>query len=53
MVLMDNASVHMHPGVKEAINSKGAYLLYGAAYSPDLNPIEKMFSVYKACLKRH
>ena len=53
VVMMDNASVHMDPRVKEEINKKGAYLLYGAPYSPDLNPIEKMFSVYKAHLKRH
>mmetsp|Transcript_5067 Transcript_5067/g.10687 ORF Transcript_5067/g.10687 Transcript_5067/m.10687 type:complete len:113 (+) Transcript_5067:761-1099(+) len=39
-------------GVKDAIADKGAYLLYGAPYSPDLNPIKKVFSVYKAYLKR-
>mmetsp|Transcript_14007 Transcript_14007/g.30730 ORF Transcript_14007/g.30730 Transcript_14007/m.30730 type:complete len:114 (-) Transcript_14007:25-366(-) len=50
---MDNASVHMLPEVKAAINAAGAYLLYSAPYSPDLNPIEKMFSVYKAALKRN
>ena len=50
---MDNATVHMHPGVKEAIEAKGAYLIYGAPYSPDKNPIEKMFSVYKTYLKRY
>ena len=53
IVLMDNASVHMLPEVKEAIHACGAYLMYTAPYSPDLNPIEKMFSVYKAMLKRN
>ena len=53
VVLMDNASVHMLPEVKEAIHNKDAYLMYTPPYSPDLNPIEKMFSVYKAALKRN
>ena len=53
IVVLDNATVHMLPEVKEAIHAAGAYLLYTASYSPDLNPIEKMFSVYKATLKRN
>lgn len=53
IVVMDNASTHMDPRVKAAIKKKGARLLYLPPYSPDLNPIEKMFSVYKASLKRH
>ena len=40
---MDSASIHMDPGVKEAINRKGVYLSYTASYSLDLNPIEKCF----------
>ena len=48
IVLMDNASVHMLPEVKEAIHAKGAYFMYTAPYSPDLNPIKKMFPVYKS-----
>ena len=52
IVFIDNATVNIHPGVKEAIEAKDAYLIYGAPYSPDKNPIEKMFSVYKAYLKR-
>ena len=50
---MNNASVHMLPEVKEAIHAAGAYLLYTALYLLDLNPIKKMFSVYKAALKRN
>ena len=34
------------------IESTGAYLLYLAPYSPDLLPIEYLFSVYKSNLKR-
>ena len=38
--------------VKELINGVGAYLLYTAPYSPDLNPIELAFGEYKKSLKR-
>ena len=38
---------------KETIHAAGAYLLYTASYSLDLNPIKKIFSVYKATLKRN
>ena len=51
VVILDNAAIHMHP-VVELINSKGAILLYAARYSPDINPIEYFFKVYKDKLKR-
>ena len=35
------------------IKDTGAYLLYTAPYSPDLNPIELGFNVYKSQLKRN
>jgi hypothetical protein len=35
------------------IQSKGAYILYTAICSPYINPIEKMFVIYKACVKRN
>jgi hypothetical protein len=52
IVVMDNASTHMDPRVRAAIREAGAILIYLPPYSPELNPIEKMFSVYKARLKR-
>ena len=52
IVVMDNASTHMSWEVYDAIKEAGAYLLYTAPYSPDLNPIERAFNVYKAALKR-
>ena len=51
IVVMDNATVHAN--VKDLIESAGAKLIYLSAYSPELNPIELMFGMYKAYLKRH
>ena len=50
---MDNATTHMCQEVESIIRATGAYLLYTAPYSPDLNPIELCFNVYKHSLKRH
>ncbi len=40
-VVMDNLSAHKIAGVRQAIEERGARLLYLPPYSPDLNPIEK------------
>ena len=53
VVFMDNASTHMTEEVEYAINQAGALLIYGAPYSPHLNPIENYFSLYKKYLKRN
>ncbi len=39
-------------GVKDAIATAGATLLYLSPYSPDLNPIEKLFAKLKALLRK-
>ena len=38
-------------GVREAIEARGACLLYLPPYSPDLNPIERVFAKFKALLR--
>ncbi|WP_238358216.1 IS630 family transposase [Piscirickettsia salmonis] len=43
-VIMDNASFHKSKGVKEAIEDAGCHLLFLPPYSPDLNPIEHVWS---------
>jgi hypothetical protein len=43
----------MDEEIVSLIQSKGAYILYTAAFSPDINPIKKMFVIYKACVKRN
>ena len=47
IVIMDNLSSHKVTGVREAINSAEARVLYLPPYSPDLNPIETVFSKFK------
>jgi transposase len=39
-------------GVREAIAAAGATLHYLPTYSPDLNPIEKLFAKLKALLRK-
>jgi transposase len=51
VVFMDNLSSHQVYGVKEAIESVGARLEYLPPYSPDLSPIEKCWSKFKAILR--
>ena len=52
LVIMDNLSSHKGSGVEKAIAARGARLLRLPPYSPDLNPIEKMWSKVKAILRR-
>jgi transposase len=52
VVVMDNLASHKIKGVREAIEAVGCDLWYLPAYSPDLNPIEKLWSKVKAWLRR-
>jgi len=51
-VIMDNISMHKNPYVKELIESTGAIVEFLPPYSPDLNPIEKLWSKLKQILRR-
>ena len=51
-VVLDNLSVHQSPRARELIEGKGCFLKFLPTYSPDLNPIEGMFSKLKAYLRR-
>ena len=52
IVITDNVGVHKVAGVREAIETRGAMLLYLPPYSPDLNLIEQFFSKLKAVLRK-
>jgi transposase len=51
-VIMDNLSAHKVAGVREAIEARGATLVYLPPYSPDFNPIENAFAKLKARLRQ-
>ena len=51
-VIADNLSSHKVAGIREAIEATGATIRYLPPYSPDLNPIEKLFARLKALLQR-
>ena len=50
LVIMDNLATHKVQGIREAIETAGARLLYLPPYSPDFNPIENMWSKVKQSL---
>ncbi|MBX3423673.1 MAG: IS630 family transposase [Pirellulaceae bacterium] len=51
IIVMDNLSAHKIAGVQEAIEVVGAQVRYVSPYSPDLNPIENLFSKFKSLLR--
>ena len=52
IVFMDNLRTHKIDGVRQAIEAVGAKVRYLPAYSPDLNPIEMVFSKLKTALRK-
>ena len=53
VVLLDNASIHHTHRPIELIESVGALVHFIPPYSPDLDPVEELFSKVKACLKEN
>ena len=51
IVVMDNLSAHKSQAACDAIRKRQAQVLFLAAYSPDFNPIEKMWSKVKQILR--
>jgi transposase len=51
IVVMDNLPAHKITGVRSAIETSGAHLLYLPPYSPDFNPIEMAFAKFKALIR--
>lgn len=52
IVVLDNLSIHKSEKAQRLIESCGCQLLFLPPYSPDLTPIEEMWSKLKARLRR-
>lgn len=50
-VIMDNLPAHKTAGVRDAIETAGARLMFLPPCSPDFNPIENAFAKLKALLR--
>jgi transposase len=51
VVICDNLGAHRSQAAREAVEAKGARLLFLPPYSPDLNPIERCWSKIKTFLR--
>lgn len=51
IVVMDNLGAHKVVGIRQAIEERGARLVYLPPYSPDFSPIEPCWSKLKTCLR--
>ena len=51
IVILDNLSAHKNADAIRLIEEAGAHVRFLPPYSPDLNPIEKMWSKIKECLR--
>ncbi len=51
IVICDNLSSHKSAEVRDALQEVGADIAYLPPYSPDMNPIEMVFSKIKAYLR--
>ena len=52
VVIMDNLGSHKGQTVRRLIRAAGAKLFFLPRYSPDLNPIEQVFSKLKTLLRK-
>jgi transposase len=52
IVIIDNAKIHHDPSFDSILQSFGGRFHYLPPYSPDFNPIEKLFAVIKTRAKR-
>ncbi|MDM8566605.1 transposase [Candidatus Halobeggiatoa sp. HSG11] len=52
VVILDNATVHYDEDAIAMIETTGAGVMYLPSYSPELNPIENIWSKVKSYLKK-
>jgi transposase len=51
-IVMDIVLIHKNGNIEKEIKRRGYDCLYLPPYSPELNPIEQLWSVYKSKMKR-
>ena len=51
IVFVDNCPIHKMDEIEEAIEARGAWVIFLPRYSPDMNPIENCWSKVKAILR--
>lgn len=51
VIILDNASFHKSLELEEMAKDVGCYLVFLPPYSPDLNPIEKVWANFKRNLR--
>jgi len=52
VVVLDNLGSHKNKAVRHMVRAKGAKLFFLPPYSPDLNPIEQLFSKIKHAMRK-
>ena len=52
VVILDNLPAHKSVAAREAVEARGARLLFLPPYSPDFNPIENAFAKFKSRLRK-
>lgn len=52
IVVVDNLGSHKGKAIRQAVRAAGAKLFFLPKYSPDLNPIEQVFSKLKHLLRK-
>ena len=50
-IYMDNLSVHRSREIRDRMDDLNFAYVYGPPYSPDFNPIESVFSIFKRQMK--
>ena len=53
LIFMDNATIHHHQMVLRTAQRFKVHVLFNAEYSPQLNPIELLFTLLKREARRH
>lgn len=53
ILILDNARIHMYSELIEAVESRGAIVIFLPPYSPQLNPIEVGFALVKQWIQKN